>query len=72
MNVLFDSCSVHLARRVLQLERANTSLRNEVNREAKKKEQLAEEVGQTLALYLSNNFMSTVDSYHSYQVVSNL
>lgn len=37
-------CSVHLARRVLQLERANTSLRNELDRESEQKDQLAEEV----------------------------
>lgn len=36
--------SVHLARRVLQLERANTSLRNEMEREKKKKELLGKEV----------------------------
>lgn len=36
--------SVHLARRVLQLEKINTSLRQEVDREKKKMLQLAEEV----------------------------
>ena len=36
--------SVHLARRVLQLERANTSLRKELERENEKSKQLAEEV----------------------------
>ena len=36
--------SVHLARRVLQLERANTSLRNEMEREKKKKDLLGKEV----------------------------
>ena len=33
-----------MARRVLQLERANTSLRNEMEREKKKKELLGKEV----------------------------
>ena len=37
--------SVHLARRVLQLEKINTSLRQEVEREKKKIRQLADEVG---------------------------
>ena len=37
-------CSVQLARRVLQLERANTSLRKEIEREKAKMKQLAEEV----------------------------
>ncbi|KAK3708618.1 hypothetical protein QZH41_009379, partial [Actinostola sp. cb2023] len=36
--------SVHLARRVLQLERANTSLRNELERETGRRDQLDEEV----------------------------
>ena len=36
--------SVHLARRVLQLERANTSLRDDVEREKKKKDLLGKEV----------------------------
>lgn len=36
--------SVHLARRVLQLEKINTSLRQEVDREKKKVHQLADEV----------------------------
>ena len=36
--------SVHLAQRVLQLERANTSLRNEMEREKKKKDLLGKEV----------------------------
>ena len=36
--------SVHLARRVLQLERANTSLRDDMEREKKKKDLLGKEV----------------------------
>ena len=36
--------SVQLAQRVLQLERANTSLRNEMEREKKKKDLLGKEV----------------------------
>ncbi|XP_067663556.1 progesterone-induced-blocking factor 1-like [Haliotis asinina] len=36
--------SVHLARRTLQLEKANTSLRHEIEREKQKTSQLAEEV----------------------------
>jgi len=36
---------VHLARRVLALEKINTSLRLEMEREKKKMEQLADEVG---------------------------
>ncbi|KAL5012861.1 hypothetical protein ScPMuIL_011412 [Solemya velum] len=36
--------SVHLARRVLQLEKANTSMRHEVDREKSKMKQLAEEL----------------------------
>ncbi|CAH1778272.1 unnamed protein product [Owenia fusiformis] len=36
--------SVHLARRVLQLERANSSLRQEIQRETSKVKQLSEEV----------------------------
>ena len=36
--------SVHLARRVLQLEKINTSLKQEVEREKKKIHQLADEV----------------------------
>ena len=36
--------SVQLARRVLHLERANTSLRHEVEREGKKNKQISEEV----------------------------
>ncbi|KAH3849855.1 hypothetical protein DPMN_092259 [Dreissena polymorpha] len=39
--------SVHLARRVLQLEKINTSLRQEIDREKKKIVQLAEEVKST-------------------------
>ena len=39
-----DTFSVHLARRVLQLEKINTSLRQEVEREKKKIRQLADEV----------------------------
>ncbi|XP_031552419.1 progesterone-induced-blocking factor 1-like [Actinia tenebrosa] len=42
--------SVHLARRVLQLERANTSLRNELDRESQKKDQLAEELHSATSL----------------------
>jgi len=38
------ACSVQLARRVLQLERANTSLRKEIEREKARTKQLAEEV----------------------------
>lgn len=39
-----ENCSVQLARRVLHLERANTSLRNEMEREKKKKDLLGKEV----------------------------
>jgi len=39
--------SVQLARRVLHLERANTSLRHEVERETKKSEQLSKELKKT-------------------------
>ncbi|XP_052815474.1 progesterone-induced-blocking factor 1-like [Mya arenaria] len=42
--------SVHLARRVLQLEKINTSLKQEVNREKKKILQLADEVKSTNSL----------------------
>lgn len=42
--------SVHLARRVLQLERANTSLRNEMEREKKKKELLGKELSKATSL----------------------
>lgn len=44
MNNLFSICSVHLARRVLELERANTSVRKEYDREKEKIQQLANEV----------------------------
>ena len=40
------ACSVQLARRVLQLERANTSLRKEIEREKARTKQLAEEVSE--------------------------
>lgn len=43
-DVLPPFVSVHLARRVLQLEKINTSVRQEVEREKKKVLQLAEEV----------------------------
>lgn len=42
--------SVHLARRVLQLERANTSLRNEMEREKKKKDLLGKELSKATSL----------------------
>jgi len=42
--------SVQLARRVLQLERANTSLRKEVDNETKKRKQLSNELTQTTTL----------------------
>ncbi len=43
--IQFVCCfSVHLAKRVLQLERANTSLRKERETEEKKTDQLANEV----------------------------
>ncbi|XP_032219897.2 progesterone-induced-blocking factor 1 isoform X1 [Nematostella vectensis] len=42
--------SVHLARRVLQLERANTSLKNELDRETKKRDHLAQELGNATTL----------------------
>ena len=38
--------SVQLARRVLHLERTNTSLRHEAEREAKQRKQLSEEVSE--------------------------
>ena len=41
---ILSICSVHLARRVLALERTNTSLRKDMEREAIKNHQLAEEV----------------------------
>ena len=40
-------CSVQLARRVLQLERANTNLKKEIERETTKSIQLAGEVSAT-------------------------
>ena len=40
-------CSVQLARRVLQLERANTNLKKEIERETTKSLQLAGEVSAT-------------------------
>lgn len=42
--------SVHLARRVLQLERANTSLRHDIERETKKRIEIAEELRNTTGL----------------------
>ncbi|XP_057313065.1 progesterone-induced-blocking factor 1-like [Hydractinia symbiolongicarpus] len=42
--------SVHLARRVLQLERANTSLRHDIERETKKRQEIAEELRNTTGL----------------------
>jgi len=47
---VFNICSVQLARRVLQLERANTSLRKEVDNETKKRKQLSNELTQTTTL----------------------
>ena len=44
LSVMLFVYSVHLARRVLQLERANTSLRDDVEREKKKKDLLGKEV----------------------------
>lgn len=42
--------SVHLARRVLQLERANTSLRDDMEREKKKKDLLGKELSKATSL----------------------
>ena len=44
LSVMLFVYSVHLARRVLQLERANTSLRDDMEREKKKKDLLGKEV----------------------------
>ncbi|XP_065058171.1 progesterone-induced-blocking factor 1-like [Rhopilema esculentum] len=42
--------SVHLAKRVLQLERANSSLRHEIENETKKREQISHELSRTTVL----------------------
>lgn len=56
--------SVQLARRVLQLERANTSLRQEVNREQNKVKQLAEE------LKSSNEIIEQAQQPYNYLIES--
>ena len=55
---LLENCSVQLARRVLHLERANTSLRNEMEREKKKKDLLGKEVSFLLFIKVLQPFLS--------------
>ena len=50
-----DDFSVDLARRVLELERANTSLRKELEREKQKSDDLVEEV-----IFFTVNFLKTL------------
>lgn len=50
--------SVHLARRVIQLEQANTSLRSELERERKKRNDLQNEVWTLSAIDIENSFVS--------------
>ena len=48
--LLIITFSVQLARRVLNLERANTSLRHDIEREVKKRKQISEEVNHIFLL----------------------
>lgn len=52
-----ENYSVQLARRVLHLERANTSLRNEMERERKKKDLLGKEVSFLLFIKVLQPFL---------------
>lgn len=52
-----ENYSVQLARRVLHLERANTSLRNEMEREKKKKDLLGKEVSFLLLIKVLQPFL---------------
>ncbi|XP_064636325.1 progesterone-induced-blocking factor 1-like [Lineus longissimus] len=56
--------SVQLARRVLQLERANTSLRNEIEREKTKTRQLGDELKNT------NNILDQAQQPYNYLIES--
>ncbi|XP_066920860.1 progesterone-induced-blocking factor 1-like [Clytia hemisphaerica] len=56
--------SVQLARRVLHLERTNTSLRHEVERESKKSKQVSEE------LHNANNLLNEAQQPYNYLIES--
>ncbi|XP_041358363.1 progesterone-induced-blocking factor 1-like [Gigantopelta aegis] len=56
--------SVHLARRVLSLEKANTSMRHEIEREKQKTQQLAEE------LRNSNSLLDQAEQPYNYLIES--